>query len=576
MRCKGNELIETARTEGATLDERARQFGQAKCFWVLAVCLAAGVTAAFFCTLNASPLIEPDEARYAEIAREMVERGDWITPTLNFVKYFEKPPLLYWLLAINLTVFGQHDWAVRSWSAFFGLLGVLCTGLMAGSMFGRTSGLLSAALLATTPLYFGTSQVAGPDMSLTALCTACLTVAWRIFSRWPARSRGMTALFWLSLALAILAKGPVAAVLVFGVIAAYWLVTWQWHTWRGLFWTPALVAFVFLTAPWFILVAWRSPEFIPFFFIEQHVVRYASPWEHREPPWFYLPVLLLGTFPWWLLSAAAVWNRGAAPTARTNRLSAEFIFLYAWFGVVFLFFSFSGSKLGTYILPALPPLAVLFARAIGGSVNGALGKTYAALATVTLLLGLALLAGARLAPVVSSHHRAQLLPPALTVGALVLLTGGGLLGAVAHRWRRVPGLPVATIISILAVFEVVVFAHRSIAEHYTPLAVAIRQNWRPGDRIVLYRHYTQGIPYYTAQRVIVVGSWGELEFGRRQENSSAYFWPGDERLIEEWSSGKRMFLVANHSDFLKLAPLLHPQPRELARFRKKLVVANFS
>ncbi|GBD25058.1 Undecaprenyl phosphate-alpha-4-amino-4-deoxy-L-arabinose arabinosyl transferase [bacterium HR30] len=543
--------------------------------WVAWVCLAVGATTAFFSTLNASPLIEPDEPRYAEIAREMIVRADWVTPTLNFVKYFEKPPLVYWLVATNLMLFGQHEWAVRLWSALFGLLGVACTGLIAARMFNPRTGLLSAAILATMPLYFGLSQVVSPDMPLAALCTACLTLAWLSFSRWPARSPVLASLFWSSLALGILAKGPVALVLVWGVIAAYSLFSRRWDVWRTLFWGPALLLFVVVAAPWFVLVGWRNPEFLPFFFVEQHVVRYLDPWEHRQNFWFYLPILLLGTFPWWLVGLMKAWRLGALGQAGAYRASAESIFLYAWFGVVFLFFSASGSKLGTYILPALPPLAILFARVMGVGAGGVDREMYQATAVASVAIGLAMFAAARLAPVLSSHHRAQLLPPALALGAFVCITGGGLLWMAARRFQRWPWLPLVTLLAFLWLLETVTFANRSIAEHYTPLAVAIREHWQPEDRIVLYRHYTQGIPYYTGQRVIVVGSWGELDFGRRQENHSDYFWPDDERLVGEWASGKRMFLVLNRSDFGRLAPSLRPPPRELARFRKKLVVTNF-
>lgn len=544
--------------------------------WLVVASFAAAAATVFFCTLNASPLIEPDEARYAEIGREMVVRGDWVTPTLNFVKYFEKPPLVYWLVAANLTVFGQQDWAVRLWSAVFGLVGIAATGLLAAKMFSPFVGLMAAAVLATMPLYFGMSQVASPDMPLAALCTLSLTVAWLSSARWPQRSPSMAMLFWVSLALAILAKGPVAVVLVFGVVTAYCLLTGRWQAWRGLWWAPALLAFCVIAVPWFVIVSWRNPEFFPFFFIEQHVVRYARPWEHREPYWFYIPVVLLGTLPWWIPAVALAKGGRIAREIDKGWASHELIFLYAWFGVVFLFFSFSGSKLGTYILPALPPLAILFARVIAGNPGSSDRAVYGAIAVGTVVVGLGVLAAGRLAPLVSSHHRAELLPSVLVPSALVLLAGGGVVWAITRWQRRRPWLPVAALVSVLWLVEAIAFAHRSIAEHYTPLAGVIRRHWQFPDRIVLYRHYTQGIPYYTGQRVVVVGAWGELEFGRQHEpNWSEYFWVGDERLAEEWKSGRRLFLVVNRSDFEKLAPRLHPVPRELARFRKKLLVANF-
>ncbi|MCX8072042.1 MAG: glycosyltransferase family 39 protein [Candidatus Binatia bacterium] len=543
---------------------------------VVAIAAFVAIAVAFLCTLNASPLIEPDEPRYAEVAREMLVRGDWITPTLNFVKYFEKPPLVYWLIALNLAIFGQQDWAVRFWSAVFGLLGVMCTAYLAWRMFGFRVGVVAAAILASMPLYFGISQVASPDMPLAALCTACLVCAWVIHSRDEGgRERALVACFWIALALAVLAKGPVAAVLVFGTIGTYALVAREFAPWVRLFWLPGLALFSAITLPWFVLVTWNNPEFARFFFFEQHVLRYAQPWEHRQPPWFYIPVVLLGAFPWWLIGLYA-WRRVKTVAGGTSRIwRAEHLYLLCWFAVVFVFFSLSGSKLGTYILPALPPLAMLFAHSIVKQIDGLGASLLKAAGASAIVLGLGLLAAARLAPVLSTHHRAERLPPALLVGAAVLVVGGVLLSRLESCTRQRPWIAVAGLAGLLLSVEVATFRNRGVAEHYTPLAQAIRQQWKPGDRIVLYRHYTQGIPYYTGRRVVVVRSWGELDFGRRQGDHTGYFWEDDDRLVREWNRGGRMFLVLNRSALADLAGHLEPSPRPLAHWGKKVVVVNF-
>lgn len=530
---------------------------------------------AFLCTLGASPLLEPDEARYGEIAREMLVRGDWVTPTLNFVKYFEKPPLLYWLTAFNLWLFGQHDWAVRLWPALFGLLGVASTAYLARAMYGRPTGLLAACVLAATPLYFAISQVVILDMPLTALCTLCLVIAWRLYGSEGRGAEPLRLLFWTSLGLAVLTKGPVAVVLVGGTICLYSIVTRKFFWWQRLFSVPGLAAFLVITLPWFVLVSWRNPEFLRFFFLEQHLARYARPWEHQEPVWFYVPVLLLGTLPWWIV-AASTWRRSElAARVLGLRWSPATTYLICWFLVVFLFFSFSGSKLGTYILPGLPPLAILIARALTRPPTGGTVLVFRCLFILTMLAGFGTLAAVRLVPLFSSHYRAAMLPPYLALGGTLLLFGAAVVWwAWKHVQRHFPA-SISALVLVMLVIEVATFAGRSVAQHYTPLAEAIRSHWQAGDRIVLYRHYTQGIPYYTRQRVILVGAWGELDFGQKQSQDDEFFWADDSRMFREWSDGRRMFLVINREELAPIRERFVPKPRELARWGKKLVVVNF-
>ncbi|GIW46113.1 MAG: glycosyl transferase [Candidatus Binatia bacterium] len=555
-----------ASANGSTWSESAK-------LAVAAAALGIGVAAAFFSTLGASPLIEPDEARYAEIAREMLVRGDWVTPTLNFVPYFEKPPLVYWLTTISLALFGQHDWAVRLWPALSGLVGVGCTARLAASMFGWPTGLLAGAILATTPLYFGMSQVLTLDMPLTAWCTASLVCAWFVLARVPGRPTIAVVVFWLALGLGVLTKGPVAVVLVLGTLVLYALAIGKPGVLVRLVWVPGIVLFLVVAVPWFVLLSWRHPEFVSFFFVEQHLARYARPWEHREPPWFYIPVLLAGTLPWCALSA---WAMVRVPGKLTSvQLGREDLFLGLWFATVLLFFSVSGSKLATYILPALPPLAILFARFLGERLAPLGSKPYRVIGDAAWLLGLAVLGAARVVPIFSTHHRAQMLPAALVEGALLLLLGGLGLRLVASRWQGAPWALFAALVGLLWGIELVTFANRAVAEQYTPLAQAIRRQWAPGDRIVLYRHYTQGIPYYTGQRVVVVGAWGELDFGSRYDPQGEFFWKSEGRLVEEWRKSQRMFLVINAADLRALEDRLEPKPRAIARWGKKLVVVNF-
>ena len=173
--------------------------------------------------LGAFALAEPDEARYAEIPREMIESGDWVTPHLNYVKYFEKPPLVYWLTAINFQLFGMSEFVARLWPAIFALLGIGMAYALGRSMFGPWTGYAAAALLAATPLYFGLSQIFILDMPLSGLMTVS---ARRLLVRLHATPNGARPYVWLlyaATALAVLTKGPVAPLLIGAIIVSFLL-----------------------------------------------------------------------------------------------------------------------------------------------------------------------------------------------------------------------------------------------------------------------------------------------------------------------------------------------------------------
>lgn len=214
-------------------------------------------------------LFHPDEGRYAEIPREMVVRGDWITPHLNDLPYFEKPPLQYWATAAAFEVFGQHQWTVRLYPALTGLLGVLLTALAGWRLFGRETGLTAAAILGSSFLYVLGGQVITLDMGLSfVLHLALVGFLWaqRAGASERETRHGMW-LAWAAMALAVLSKGLISIVLPALALGVY--IAWQrdWHLLRRLHLGGGLTLFQLIAAPWFIAVSARNPTFPDFFFI---------------------------------------------------------------------------------------------------------------------------------------------------------------------------------------------------------------------------------------------------------------------------------------------------------------------
>jgi 4-amino-4-deoxy-L-arabinose transferase-like glycosyltransferase len=316
----------------------------------------------WFGTIGERRLLNPDEGRYAEIPREMVASGDWITPRLNNLKYFEKPALQYWATATAFSLFGEHHWTARLWPALTGFLGILLTGYTAARLFNPLTGWISAAVLAGSLWWTVLGHFNALDMGVSFFLAAA------VFALCLAEHAGATATesrrwrhgAWALLGLAVLSKGLIGLVIPGAAVFAY--VLWQrdWNLLARLKIFQGLLMVTLVTAPWFIAVSLANPEFPNFFFIHEHFERFLTKVHARyQPAWYFIPVLLLGILPW--VTALP----GALRSGFQRDDSVRFQplrFLLVWIVVVFGFFSASSSKLASYILPLFPALSILVAH----------------------------------------------------------------------------------------------------------------------------------------------------------------------------------------------------------------------
>jgi len=540
----------------------------------LVCAFAVATVVTYVCLLGHFGLAEPDEPRYAEIAREMIELRDWVTPHLNYVKYFEKPPLIYWLTAVNFELFGTSELVARVWPALFGLLGIVVTYSLGRSMFGQWTGCAAAALLATTPFYFGLSQVLILDMPLAALMTVAFAAFW--FARTdPRRRRAWVLLLYLVTALAVLTKGPVAVVLTAGIIFTFLLLRRELGALRWLISPLGLVLFVVIALPWFVLVSRRNPEFVDFFVIKQHFDRFVRPDEHREPLWFFVPIVFGGMLPWSLfaLPASRMTGRFIRRLGRL-RVSAATLYCVVWSAVVFAFFSLSGSKLATYVLPLFSPLALLAARAFHSIVVGHRIDLMRRGCVGLLVFAVAAAVGAAVAAEVLDQPEVGLIVPRVYAGTGMLAVSAGIALALVRRHERMQVGFVVLLFAMLAI-QIVAISARDVAVDFRSFGRAIGAQARPQDLIISYRHYVQGILFYARRRMVMVGGRGELDFGSRQGDQRDFFWDTDEQLVAAWGSGRRVFLVINRVELDPLLARLRPAPRQIAAHDKKVVIVNF-
>jgi len=538
--------------------------------WILGL----GILVTHFGLLGRFALAEPDEPRYAEIAREMLELRDWVTPHLNYVKYFEKPPLMYWLTAVNFMLFGMSEFVVRLWPALFALLGICMTYLLARSMYGVWTGAAAAAVLATTPLYFGLGQILILDMPLSAFMAVALGAFWFAWTE-PAQRRACVVLLYGASGLAVLTKGPVAVVLIGGVILSFLVLEGQLAALRWLLSPLGSVVFAALTLPWFILVSHRNPEFVDFFIVKQHFDRFVRPDEHRAPWWFFVPIVFGGMLPWTAFVALApgIVVRFLRRVA-TRKASAGALFCLIWSGAVFVFFSASGSKLATYVLPMFCPLAILVARFLHDVIAGAGGHLLRRGYVAVLTFAAGVVLAGMIANIVVDDPLMEVIAPRVYAGGAALMIGAGAALVLIRRGAPQPSFAVL-LFAMLAV-EAIAMSGREAAAEFRPLGRFVLRHATPDDQVVQYRHYVQGITFYGRRRTIMIGGRGELDFGSRQGRQAAFFWNTDAQLLDAWHSSRRLFLVINRVELEPLRGQMNPPPREVAAFGKKVIVVNFA
>src|SRR5438477_2969677 len=261
------------------------------------IAISVVFAAAWFATLDVRKLQHPDEGRYAEIAREMVATGDWVTPRLNGLKYFEKPPLQYWLTAAAFRAFDIDDWAARLPPALGTLIALLAIGYAGKRIASPAVGAYAALAFGGMLWPIGIAHI----VTLDALLTACLGIALAAFliaqcaAEHRRDERRWMLIAWAALAGAALVKGPIALAIPGGALVFYSLATRDFAVWRRLHLIAGLCIFLAIAAPWFIAVSIANPEFARFFFIHEHLDRYLTTQHQRTGPiWYFIPLLLAG------------------------------------------------------------------------------------------------------------------------------------------------------------------------------------------------------------------------------------------------------------------------------------------
>ncbi len=505
--------------------------------------LLIAVAVIWFANLEYRTLIKPDEGRYAEIPREMVASGDWVTPRLNELKYFEKPPLQYWATATAYTLFGEHQWTSRLWAGLTGFAGILLVWFAGLRLLGREASGYAALLLSSSLLYVLMAHINTLDMGVTFFLTlGILGLLLAQAQADTAKRRSWMLVAWAGLALAVLSKGLMGIILPGAALFIYCLVQRDFGVLKRMHWLPGLAVFFVITVPWFLLVMKANPEFFERFFIYEHYTRFTTKVHGRYQPWYYfIPILLAGALPWTVLMFDTMFR-----TLRDSKLPDKMFntrrFLLIWAVFIYLFFSISGSKLPSYLLPMFPVLALLMGKRIAGMRGRVLFWQVApAIPVALLLLGLGLNVG----KLADTPGQIELYPhygPWLIVAALVSLAG--LLAGMLLLWREKKPVAVTVLaLSALLSAQIGLSGYETVARERSArhIAEAIRGEIKADIPFYSVLTYEQTLPFYLKRIFTLVQYQDEMAYGIQQEPQR---WiPTVEEFAKVWAAQREALAI---------------------------------
>jgi 4-amino-4-deoxy-L-arabinose transferase-like glycosyltransferase len=499
-------------------------------------------------TLPWRPLFDPDEGRYAEIPREMMASGDWVTPRLNGLPYFEKPPLQYWATATAYSAFGVSEWTARLWADALGFLGIpLVYGFARAIGRPRELALAAAAVLALSPYFgiIGHLNLLDQAFSFFLAASVFAFVLGQREAEGSGRERGWMLCAWAALALSVLSKGIASIVLVGATLVVHMVLSRDLRVLRRMHFVPGLAAFAAITVPWFWLVQARNPDFAGFFFLHEHFERFLTAVHRRTEPWWYFPAILLVALTPALPSLPAAVKRSLQDDTAAGFPVGRVLAI--WCGVVFVFFSVSQSKLAPYILPMMPALSLLVADAVHENRRS---RTQAAIAlAVTLLvfgIGLDLYCrrqSGAIAPGVAAWTLVAVL------AGLLPLAAGFLRKAARSESAEWLLLAAASMIGYQALF----MAYADLPRERTAKAMAMQIGPRiaPGTELYAVGQYRPSLSFYLERRFRVVAYVGEFEFGFTRGGDTAMLDMGGFR--QRWNASPDAVAVIEPKTYAQLA-----------------------
>ena len=526
----------------------------------------------FFYGIGNYSLKEPDEGRYAEIPREMNELHDYIVPHLNYVRYFEKPPLLYWTTAASFKLFSANEWGLRFPNALCALLCVIFLYFFIRRWFNEQMAFLSSVILITSFSFLAMARIVTTDM----LFTLCLFISLLLFYGYYREKKPcFVYLFYIAIAAATLAKGPVALILMGGTVLIFLFTEHNFHFIAEMKIIKGLAIYLTITLPWIIAISLREKEFLYFFFVDQHILRFLTSKHNRSGPiYYFLPILFGGMFPWSIFIPRAIVN-----TWKNKELRLMLI----WVLVVFAFFSASGSKLPPYILPLFPPIAIILGYLFHEKWQSPVNRQIEIPIYMLIFFMFGATALLSQIPPLSTYIQGMSGDAPAIVKDLRVFTFWVSLSSfimvfflifkrfTTHAWTFILLSSFSLAIMLGILFNLAVVDKLNTAKD---LAMMINGNKTRADYIIDYSSYDQTIPFYIKRGITVASYVGELEMGSKYEDAKNIF-ISEEEFLKLLPSDKKVLFVTKQKRLKKLQDMFPERIRIQGCQNDRCLVTNY-
>jgi 4-amino-4-deoxy-L-arabinose transferase-like glycosyltransferase len=531
----------------------------------------------FFFLLGSRALNEPDEGRYAEIAREMVQTGDWLVPQLWYLPHLDKPPMTYWLVATSMKIFGQNEWAVRLPVALAGISGIFATYLLGCSLGGRRVGFWSALILQTSLLYFVLARFLTTDVFLTAFNVWAIYFFWRSWRELNSEFGIRNSEFfkwhlagWAAIALGFLTKGPIALAIPIVSFAALLIFRRKEISDKKILFAGLLAGFalfLILTAPWFLAVFRRVPDSAHFMILGQaagHLL--GTTIKNRHGSFFYFfGILAVGLLPWTIL-LGWLWRKNHWLNL-DSKSKDGWLLLNVWAIFTFALFSFSQSKLPPYILPIFPALAILLALKF---FSGERPNENAPAFAWRICLASSLLPPAIFSLLLKFAFH-QTIPTWLKWQTPIVVGIIFLVLWLAQKWKSKTCAACVVALALLGFFATVAEVPRFETDFrrnqtLQPLGLALRENFQSGDALVIWQRLPEGLPFYSGDAISAINRpfFGGMDltqlpfaFPGNRERAGKRLLPDEKDLTRMLADKRRVLVVAPQKTmehFQKLTP----------------------
>ncbi|HEX14263.1 MAG: hypothetical protein C0173_10030 [Desulfurella sp.] len=499
----------------------------------------------YFALIWYMPYMDPDEARYVEIPREMIQLRHYVIPYLNYTVYLEKPPLYYWMNILALKIFGFNDFAGRFWTVTISLIGIFLNYKFAKKIINQKTAFWSSLILASSMYYFIIGRLNLIDTT-NAFFITMSTYSGYLYLK--TNKKYFVYLMYIGMALGFLSKALIGIIFPFAILFLWSIFAKQFKSFFRLISPIGIILLLALCLPWIYMAGQQVSDFYYYFFLKQEFLRYLEPLEHTQPIWTFIPVVIFGFLPWILFIFSMI---KAYKISKFKGIQKDdLIFLLTFGGFIFVFYSLSQSKLVTYVAPLFFPLSIVLGNMFSNIKNIDKNDKYINLVMFSIFF-VALIGFCFVQNVYMSLEKWFML---ITPSAIVLIV----LAILPFIVKDAKKTFLSIFFGIMIFYNLAIIPTAAYTIYYKttkPVALFVNKIYKKGDLLGQYKLYRQSFNYYTQKRTIQIDSVNELGFGRSHlsPKEQEKWFPSIEQFKKVWDSDKRVILLIKTNQIPKFA-----------------------